>query len=160
LKVSRGKRSSVGFGVVEVERCGWPLRRKGPPSQLLGPVLRGHLKRGGLDESKILFSFLISACAIQVTDVQASLYVYVYTGMMNDTLSLRVKKREGAELIGKVKLMSHDHITCTAKEIAPDPSSTSKQTKHISKYLMPSRLGSQVPRNIRSGLSAHQLAQH
>jgi len=31
--------------------------------------------------------------------------------------------------------------------------STSKQTKHISKYLKPSRLGSQVPRNIRSDLS-------
>ena len=70
-------------------------------------------------------------------------------------LSLRVKEggRE-QKLIGKVELVSHDRITCTAKEIAPDLSSTSKQTKHISKYLMPSRLGSQVPRNIRSGLSA------
>jgi hypothetical protein len=36
--------------------------------------------------------FLILACAIQVTDVQASLYVYADTRMMNDTLSLRVKE--------------------------------------------------------------------
>jgi hypothetical protein len=36
--------------------------------------------------------FWISACAIQVTDVQASLYVYVDTKMMNDTVSLRVKE--------------------------------------------------------------------
>lgn len=121
-----------------------------------GPIawihIAGTFEKGESDDGKnvlFFYIFFLGFRHVKFKKRSPSLYVGVDTRITPFPCEL---KREGAD-DSRNSAVSHDFVTCTAKEIAPDLSSTSKQTKHISKYLKPSRLGSQVPRNIRSGLS-------